>query len=162
MAFMLWAKLGGAERVIALGRRASRLAKSRELGADDVVDTSQTKDVAGEIRRLCGGPVSGIIEATGDAALANSLLPAIAPDDGFACAYGVTATGATPYDKRWTSADVREHLSYAWVAELIRRGWVQARWFTSPDDIFALDDAPAAIDQVRRGQRLKAFIRIAG
>lgn len=159
LAFMLWAKLGGAARVIALGRRANRLEKARELGADQTIDTSQTRDAADQIRRVAGGAVDGIIEATGDAVLANSILPVIA-DDGFACAYGVTATHATAYDPRWSSALVREQLSYNWVADLLARRWVQASWFTSPDDLFGFDDAPLAIEQVRKGQRLKAFIQI--
>jgi L-iditol 2-dehydrogenase len=152
LAFMLWFKLAGA-RVIALGRRAERLQKARELGTDDVIDTRQS-GFMDSLREAAGGAVDGLIEATGDAPLAEQILGALAPD-GFACAYGVPPTG-TKYASRWRTAVVEEHLSYDWVADLLARGWVKPEWFVSHEWEFR--DVLRAFEQAARGEVLKGFV----
>jgi NADPH2:quinone reductase len=49
------AKLLGAERVVAVGRSAERLAVARELGADATVVLAGQQDLADEFVRACGG-----------------------------------------------------------------------------------------------------------
>lgn len=156
LAFMLWAKLAGAY-VIAVGRRAARLAKALQVGADVAVDTTRG-DVAEQLVRAAGGKVDGIIEATGDAVLANSLAGAIA-SDGQAISYGVPATKGVQYDAAvWRTADVQEHRCYNWVADLLARRWVDPKWFITHD--WPLKDFAAAFEQTRKGSVLKGFVRI--
>lgn len=154
LAFTLWCKLAGAT-VIALGRRAQRLDEARKLGADLTIDTSKG-DVTEKLLRAASGPLHGLIEATGDAALADSLLPALAPD-GFAIAYGVPPSG-TSYDKRWTNPAVEEHLSLPWVSDLLERNWISSSWFVS--HVWDFSEILHAFDEVRSGKVKKGFIRI--
>jgi threonine dehydrogenase-like Zn-dependent dehydrogenase len=73
---------------------------------------TQDDDYLQQIEAIAEGPVDGLLEATGDAALAEDLLNALQPD-GFAMAYGVPPTG-TEYHPRWQSCEVEEHLSFPW------------------------------------------------
>jgi len=152
LAFALWVKLAGGF-VIVLGRRAERLEAARRLGADAVVDT-RTAHYLADVA-AANGPVDGILEATGDAALAGELLTVLKPD-GFACAYGVPPTGVH-YPARWQAAEVEEHLAYGWVADLIGRGWVNPGWFTPHE--WPLAEALHAFEAVAAGKELKALIR---
>jgi len=154
LAFALWIKLAGGFAVV-LGRRAERLEEARRLGADAVVN-SRAKDYLAAITEAAGGLMDGMIEATGDAALAGELLSVLKPD-GFASAYGVPPTGVS-YAPRWQTAEVEEQLAYGWVADLIRRGWVRPDWFIS--HTWPLSDALHAFEAVATGKVLKALIRI--
>jgi threonine dehydrogenase-like Zn-dependent dehydrogenase len=153
LAFILWCKLAGA-RVIAIGRRAEKLEEAQRLGADFIVDTSKD-DPSAKLKEAASGYVDGLIEATGDAPLANALLQALAKD-GFATAYGVPPTGAY-YDNRWISASVEEHLSMSWTADLLKRGWIKSEWFVS--HIWDFSESLRAFDEVRQGKVKKGFIR---
>ena len=63
--FVKLAKLAGA-RVIALGRRQTQLDRAVRMGADEVLNTSETIDVVGAVRRLTEGRgVDVAIEAVG-------------------------------------------------------------------------------------------------
>ena len=154
LTFVLWCNLAGAT-VISIGRRQPRLNEAVQLGADMTLDTSHG-DVAGNLSKLAGGKVDGIIEATGDAKLANELLAALSRS-GFAAAYGVPPTGVS-YNKRWQSLPVEEHLSLHWVCNLLRRGWVKADWFVSHS--WSFSDIVSLFDEVREGRVRKGFVRI--
>ncbi|GIW52312.1 MAG: zinc-dependent alcohol dehydrogenase [Gemmatimonadales bacterium] len=54
------ARLRGA-RVIAIGRSPAKLAKARELGAEEVVDATATGDVAAAVRDLTGGRGADVV-----------------------------------------------------------------------------------------------------
>ncbi len=153
LAFVLWCKLAGA-RVISLGRRQERLQEAIRLGADLTVDTSKG-DVAENLRMAASGTVDGLIEATGDAPLANSLLQLL-KKDGFAAAYGVPPTGVS-YDKRWIAPQVEEHLSLPWISDLLARQWIRSDWFVSHTWDFS--EILHAFDEVRQGKVKKGFIR---
>ena len=154
LAFTRWAKLAGA-RVLTLGRRESRLDLARHMGADGAVDT-QLPDWIGTLTDLAGGPLDGAIEAVGDVALAQTLLEALKPE-GFAAAYGAPPDGQA-YGPRWVTMDVREHLSYAWVCDLLRRGWIDPSPFITRCG--RLDEADEVLESVRQGQVVKAFLRM--
>lgn len=154
LAFSLWVKLAGGS-VVTLGRRAERLEYARELGADHAVNTHDVEYLQA-IRSAAGGDVDGLIEATGDAVLAKELLQVL-KSDGFASAYGVPPTGTT-YHPRWTPSIVEEHLSLAWVADLIERGWVKPEWFVT--HAWSLDEAPDAFAQALRGEVVKGFVHM--
>lgn len=152
LAFVFWCKLAGAT-VIALGRRKERLDEAISLGADMALGTTDG-NIVEKLRDACKGNVDGLIEATGDAPLANSLLETLA-DDGFAAAYGVPPTGVS-YDARWKNLPVEEHLAFAWVCDLIRRGWIKPSWFVSNTWDFA--EVIRAFGEVRKGRVKKGFI----
>jgi threonine dehydrogenase-like Zn-dependent dehydrogenase len=149
----LFLKLAGA-RVVTLGRRAERLAKAVELGADAVVDT-RAGDIEAALAEATGGLADGAIEATGDAGLAEQVAAAVKPD-GFCSAYGVPPKGVS-YGPRWVTSRVEEHESFAWVTDLLRRGWVDPEWFVTHE--WPLADAVEAFAQVERGEVLKGFVR---
>lgn len=154
LAFTRWVKLAGA-RVLTLGRRESRLGLARRMGADEVIDTRDADWRATLIDRA-GGHVDGAIEAVGDVALARDLLEAVKPE-GFAAAYGAPPDGQA-YSGSWSAMNVREHLSYDWVCDLIRRGWMD------PLPLMTRADQSSAVDglfeSVRRGDIVKAFLRL--
>jgi threonine dehydrogenase-like Zn-dependent dehydrogenase len=151
----LWCKLAGA-RTVMLGRRPERLDWARRVGADVALDTS---DADWPARILADrGKVDGIIEASGSVALAEQL-PALLGEGGFALAYGVPPTGQH-YDPVWTIPDINEHLRYAWVGDLLKRGIVKASDFVS--HTWSFDQLPEAFGQVRRGEVLKGYVKIRG
>jgi 2-desacetyl-2-hydroxyethyl bacteriochlorophyllide A dehydrogenase len=152
LAFVLWFKLAGA-RVIALGRRETRLQHAQRLGADVVINT-RSDDYLKQIEQAFDGTVDGLIEATGDAPLAEKLLQILKPE-GFASAYGVPPTG-TDYHERWQSPQVEEHLSFAWVANLLRRGWISPAWFVSHQ--WEFEQVTTAFDVVKSGEVSKGFV----
>jgi threonine dehydrogenase-like Zn-dependent dehydrogenase len=152
LAFALWLKLAGAF-VIVLGRREERLRKALEMGADVAINT-RDGDFLEQLRAL--GPVDGLMEATGDAALATQVEEFLSPQ-GFACAYGVPPTGVH-YGPRWRGAAVEEHLSLPWIIDLLRRGWVQPEWFVSHE--WGFDEVLTAFEQNSRGEVLKGFVRL--
>lgn len=154
LAFVLWFKLAGAH-IIALGRRQERLQKARELGADATID-SRDPDFLQQIQCAAGGPVDGLLEATGDTPLASQLLDILRPD-GFACAYGVPPSG-TNYDPHWKTAIVEEHLSFEWVVDLMRRGWIQPEWFASHSWPFG--KVIEAFQQAELGEVTKGFVEM--
>ena len=153
LSFGLWAKFAGA-KVIALGRRASRLHVAAKLGADVVIDTTEP-DYLAQILAV-NGPVDVMLEATGVVALADSLQPILKPG-GAALAYGVPPTG-DKYAGFWQNPPVDEHLRYAWVADLVLRGWVKPEWFVT--HTWEFNDALAAFDQTRAGHVFKGFVEI--
>ena len=152
LAFILWCKLAGAT-VISLGRRRERLDEALRLGADLALDTTHG-DLVENLRDI--GNVDGMIEATGDAPFANHLLEALS-EGGFAAAYGVPPTGVA-YDVRRKNLPVEEHLSQAWVCDLLRRGWIKAEWFISQTWDFS--EIITAFDEVRSGRVKKGFVRV--
>lgn len=155
LAFTLWCKRAGAF-VVTLGRRDERLEAAKTVGADVAVNTSGA-DWVGQVLRATVGPADGLIEATGDARLAEQML-ALLHEDGFASAYGVPPTG-TAYDGRWKKSVVEEHLSFGEVAGLLARGVVKPEWFVSHE--WDMGEVVAAFDQVRRGEIIKGFVRLA-
>ena len=152
LTFGLWLKLAGA-RVITVGRRGQRLAKAQTMGADVLVDTKQG-GWREELRQAVGGLADGLIEATGDAALAGELVGLLKPG-GFASAYGVPPTGTT-YPAPWKPSVVEEFLSFEWVISLLRHRWIQPEWLVTHTWPFA--QALEAFRQVDRGEVLKGFI----
>lgn len=154
LAFAMWLKFSGA-RVITLGRREDRLAQALCFGADAAVNT-RGESFLDEVRETAGGRIDGIIEATGDAALAGTLLPLVS-DDGFACAYGMPPKGVS-YGPRWQAAAVEEHLALDWVLDVVERGWVLPEWFLTHK--WKLADADEAARQVARGEVLKGVFLI--
>lgn len=152
LAFTLWAKLAGA-RVVALGRRAERLAAARKAGADIAINTRDA-DWAEQVLNAAGGPVDGIIEAIGDVAFAERLLGVLKPD-GFASAYGAPADGAA-FPKRYTGATVDEHLSYAWVADMLARGWIDPKLFIS--HTWPFPEVVGAFQSAKAGDVTKGFV----
>ncbi len=154
VAFGLWLKLGGA-RVITLGRRTDRLEKAQALGADTLINTRDA-DWTDQILEVAGGKVDGMIEATGDASLAGKLITLL-KRGGFASAYGVPPKGIA-YPSPWTASVSEEFLSFAWVVDLIQRGWVKPDWFITHQ--WKFDQTISAFGQVEKGEVLKGFVSL--
>lgn len=152
LSLAFWCKLAGATTLV-LGRRPERLAKARQLGADQAINTTEA-DWIEQLTRAAGPAIDGVIEAVGDPELAEQLQRQVRPD-GFLTAYGAPPTGQA-YPEPWHVADVAEHTAYPWVADLIERNWLDPDWFIthrwSPDQIIQ------AFDEVRNGNVLKGFV----
>jgi len=152
VAFCHWLKLAGA-RVIVLGRRRERLEKALAFGADVAISTLDAAWQS-QILQAAGGKVDGMLEATGDAALATAMLDMLTPG-GFASAYGVPPTGTT-YPAPWETSTVEEHLSFPWVADLFVRGWLKsADWLSHT---WTFDEALAAYQQTVSGDVFKGVV----
>lgn len=132
LSIALWAKLAGARSVIVLGRRAERLHVARQVAADYALDTSDP-DWVTQVRDLTGGGAGLFCEAVGSTALLRTALTALRPG-GVAAIYGVPAHGDQPFDsacltegRTVITPEARDHLAYAGVCDLIRRGVVPVR-----------------------------------
>jgi threonine dehydrogenase-like Zn-dependent dehydrogenase len=152
LSFVLWAKLAGAH-VTLLGRRTDRLEKARELGADRTIDI---RDPEWPMLLGDGGRIDVAIETTCAPDVAGPLARLL-PEKGLACAYGAPPEGES-YATRWITASVNEHLAWPWVADLLRRGWIDPAWFITHR--FAADDVASAFDAVARGEVVKAVVGI--
>lgn len=156
LAFTLWARLAGADKVVTLGRRSQRLDLALRLGAGSAVATTAS-DWMACARDALDGPAEIVIEAVGDVDLADRLLTLLAAD-GVAAAYGAPPDGAT-FSPPWIVMPVEEQRDFAWAATMLRLGLVRPEWFVS--HVWdGLDAAPTAFAAVRRGEIVKGFIRI--
>lgn len=71
------ARLAGAERVVAAGRRAELLARARELGADATVELTDADDLAEKLAEACGGDgATVVVDPLWDGPLARALAAA--------------------------------------------------------------------------------------
>ena len=135
------------------GKKTAQITDLRQLLATDAIDTT-APDWQAQALAATRGPADGVLEAIGDVALAAPLLKLIKPG-GFACAYGAPEDGKA-YPPGWTTASVEEHRAYAWVADLLLRGWVRPEWFVT--HTWPLSEAVQAFDCVRQGGVIKGII----
>ena len=155
LALTLWCKLAGGGPVVTLGRRAERLEKARQLGADQAVATTAA-DWKPRVRRALGGDAHIVIDAIGDLRFADHLLDLVEPS-GSCIAYGAPADGEA-YTPRWHSASVNEQNRYGWVCGLLAKGLIIPERLISHR--WALDEAVVAFEQARRGEVCKGFIEL--
>lgn len=164
LSIALWAKLAGARTVVVLGRRAERLALARSIAADFALDTSDPEWAVALRERTGGGP-DVFCEAVGSADLLRAGIAALRPG-GAAAIYGVAEGGDHRLDaslltegRHLVAAEAREHLAYAAVCDLMRRGVVPVaalmthRW--------PLSDFAEAFAAVDRGEVVKGMLDIA-
>ena len=152
LSFALWAKLAGAHVTI-LGRRESRLATGRELGADAAIDT---RDPDWPHLLALSGGIDVAIETTCDADIVTAL-EALLPAESAACAYGAPPDGRG-YGPAWQVPAVREQDAWPWVADLLARGWIDPAWFITHS--VAADEVHSAFDAVVRGEVIKAVVAV--
>jgi NADPH:quinone reductase len=120
------ARLLGAERVVAAGRSPERLARARELGADDVVELG-TDRLADAFRAACGGdgptlivdplwggPVAAAVEAAAPRARVVQVGQSAGPD----------AT-LRSNDVRGKQLDVLGYSNFALSGEALREGYLE-------------------------------------
>jgi len=159
----LWCKLAGAKQVIVLGRRDSRLAKAKEIAADDVVNVRTSSDVAKEIKNLSDGGVDIFCEATGSRdqfVLACKVLK----DNGLFARYAVAPTGGYDQPEVIPSGivqsvpDANEHLAYPWVSDMLLRGKIDAAQFLT--HTWSIDDYATAFAAVERGDVVKGMLTL--
>jgi 2-desacetyl-2-hydroxyethyl bacteriochlorophyllide A dehydrogenase len=164
LSIALWCKLAGARRVIVLGRRDERLALARAVAADEVANVTARPPVEA-VRALAPAGVDVYCDAAGSRdQMANGL--ALVRPGGVVARYAVTPAGGydlsaatIPADARITVPEAREHLAYAWVADLMARGIVRSGAFLTHS--WPLADYAAAFAAVESGVVLKGMLRIA-
>ncbi len=153
LSFALWVKLAGG-LVIVLDRRRHSLEMAEKMGADEVVN-SENLNFLDRIEEASLGKLDGIIEATGDVSLAETLLNVLKPD-GFACAYGVPPK-AISYSNRWIPAIVEEQKNYYRIADLVLQNLIKTEWFIT--NTWSFEQIVEAFNSVRKGIVLKGFIQ---
>ena len=157
----LWCKLAGAKQVIVLGRRDARLAKAREIAADDVVNVTTSPDVAKDIQNVSCGGVDIFCEATGSPdqfLLACKVLRegglfaryAVAPKGGY------TQPATLPNGITQSVPEASEHLAYEWASDMLLRGKIDAAQFLT--HTWPLADYAAAFATVERGEVVKGIL----
>lgn len=164
LSIALWAKLAGARTVVVLGRRAERLALARRIAADVALDTAHPQWME-ELGECTGGGPDVFCEAVGSADLLRSGIAALRPG-GTAAIYGVAEggdhqAGRIPLTggRKLVTPEAREHLAYAMVCGLMRRGVVPvASLMTHRWPLAGFAEAFAAVD---RGEVVKGMLDIA-
>ena len=73
------ARAEGASRVVAVDRVPERLRLAEQMGADALVDTSRTEDLAAALRQACGDDAGAVLEMSGDARLIRAAIDVVAP-----------------------------------------------------------------------------------
>ena len=90
LTFIKMCKLSGASPVIAVVRNAEKAKNAAEIGADVVLNSSET-DVESEVRALIPGGVPFVIDAVGSEAVIGQAMGLVC-DRGMICCYGVPKT----------------------------------------------------------------------
>ncbi|MFD0749789.1 zinc-binding dehydrogenase [Mucilaginibacter calamicampi] len=164
LSLVLWAKLAGASKVIALGRRTERLALAKELGADELINISDKTGID-EVKALSNGGVDVFMEATGVASQMEVAIRSLKPG-GTVGVYGVATDNIYKLDWRWFPPDIRfmmhepqEHLARARVIDLIAKGKIPVEKLMTHN--WPLDDFQQAFDAVQAGKVVKAMLIIA-
>ena len=120
------ARLLGAERVVAAGRDATRLARARELGADETVELAED-DLASAFRAACGGDGPTLIfDALWDGPLAAAA-EAAAPQARVVQVGQSAGPEATlrSNDVRGKQLDVLGYSNFALPADVLRDGYLE-------------------------------------
>lgn len=163
LSLTLWAKLARASKVISLGRRTERLALAKELGADEVVNISNSTGLD-EVRELSGGGVDVFLEATGVASQMEVAIRSLKPG-GTVGVYGVASDNMYNLDWRWFPADIRfmmheprEHLARARVVSLIKEGKIPVEKLMT--HTWPFESFQQAFEAVQRGEVVKSMLII--
>jgi 2-desacetyl-2-hydroxyethyl bacteriochlorophyllide A dehydrogenase len=161
LSLTLWAKLAGASKVIALGRRTERLALAKELGADAIVNISNSTGL-NEVRELSGGGVDVFVEATGVASQMEVAIRSLRPG-GTVGVYGVAPDNMYNLDWRWFPADIRfmmheprEHLARARVVSLIKEGKIPVEKLMT--HTWPFGSFQQAFEAAQRGEVVKSML----
>jgi NADPH:quinone reductase len=161
------ARLAGAERVVAAGRRAERLARTRELGAHAAVEL--TGDFAAVAKEACGGDgATVIVDPLWGPPLATAL-EAAAPRArvvhiGQSAAPAATLTSAAVRGKQ---IDILGFSNFGLSMDELHRGYVEllehvaAGRVRLPVETFALDRVGEAWERQAAGPGEKVVVRLA-
>jgi threonine dehydrogenase-like Zn-dependent dehydrogenase len=162
LSLALWCKLAGACSVTVLGRRPERLKAALDVAADHALACGD--DVAAAVKDITGGGADFFLEAVGSKDLLRTGLALLRPG-GTVAIYGVTPDLKFDLEWSWLPPDVRvmtppaeEHLAYAWVADLLRRGIVpQSKLLTHR---WPLADYSKAFAAVAAGDVIKGILEM--
>jgi NADPH:quinone reductase-like Zn-dependent oxidoreductase len=144
-----------AVRVILTSRNGDKLARATALGADHVIDTSQTTDWGKAVRELTGAGAHHVLELGGAQTIAHSVR-ALRPG-GTASVIGVLS-GALPaldlrpilmHDLRLQGVFVGSRATFLGLLELVQEHGLRPQI----DRVFALADARAAFEYAESGQQ---------
>lgn len=165
LSFVAHAANAGAAQVVVLGS-AERAAEARAVGATGYVDY-RAGDVAGQLNGFCPDGFDFIIDAVGQAASADAVLPHL-KRGGTLGIYGIDDYAAvhlsplrargtfTFYNGGYDEAETHDH-----VVALVQAGKLDASVWLDLAHPFALDDIGAAFEAVRARQMVKAVVRLA-
>ena len=157
---VICARLGGARKVILLGRRRERLDLGIDLGAGAGVNANED-DPAASIVDVADGKVDVFCECVGSQNVFDIALDCLA-DGGIIAVYGVPPglQYALHLDKcssprRVASYPAEEHLTYDWALDFLRAGEVDVSKLLT--HICPLEDYQTAFDQIARGEVVKGM-----
>ena len=156
---VICARLGGARKVMIMGRRKERLDLGIDLGADAGVSAREDSP-AQRIAEAAGGPVDVFCECVGSQDVFEIALDCLA-DDGIVAAYGVPPglqyalpLGKCPGPRRVTCHGAQEHLTYDWALDFLRSGTVAGKLLTHT---WPLHDYETAFEEIARGEVVKGM-----
>jgi threonine dehydrogenase-like Zn-dependent dehydrogenase len=149
--------------VTVLGRRPERLKAALDIAADHALECRT--DVATAVKDLTAGGADFFLEAVGSKDLLRTGLALLRPG-GIVGIYGVTSDLKFDLEWSWLPSDIRlmtppaeEHLAYAWVADLLRRGLVpQSKLLTHR---WPLADYSKAFAAIAAGEVIKGVLEMA-
>lgn len=134
LGIVLWSLLGGAARIIVLGRRDERLKLACEIGATAGLNVNTTSNVAVRLRELNDGRAADFFfDAVGEPGQVETGLSLIG-DGGVIAIYGVPEGqayaaldfSAGPGHVSILRPPAEEHRAYHWVCDLLKRELIPA------------------------------------
>jgi NADPH2:quinone reductase len=160
------ARLAGAERIVAAGRRADRLARTRELSADATVEL--TNDFAAAAKDACGGDGATVIVDLLWGPPLEIALGAAAPRArvvhiGQSAAPEATLTSAAVRGKQ---IDLLGFSNFGLATDELRRGYLELLGHAAagrvrlPVETFALDRVAEAWERQAAGPGGKVVVRV--
>ena len=162
------ARLAGADRVVAAGRRPERLARAREAGADAAVELTDRDDLAEALAEACGGDgPTVVVDPLWDGPLATALAAA-APGArvvhiGQAAGPEATLGSAAVRGKQ---IDLLGYSNFALPVETLREGYLElvghvtAGRIEIPVETFPLERAAEAWERQASGPGTKIAVTL--
>jgi 2-desacetyl-2-hydroxyethyl bacteriochlorophyllide A dehydrogenase len=156
LSFVRYAKLLGAETVLAVGRRLERLALATDLGADVVALADQAEAAAAGL-----GGVDVVFEASGQASMTAAGYRWVR-SGGKVVVYSAPDTAAEidlftgPRDVELTVASTHEAAVLPQMVRLVETGAIDPEVFLTHR--YPFDDMPRAFDEIARGGVVKAVV----
>jgi aryl-alcohol dehydrogenase len=156
LAAVMAARLAGAAPIIAVDRHPARLSLALELGATHVFD-SRKDDVAACIAAIDG--VDGLVETTGNGQLGRLVARVLKPQ-GRAAFLAGGITGPAGEGQRFLSVIQGDSVPRLFIPELIRHYRAGRFPFDRLVKFYDFGEINRAIDEIRRGDTIKAVLRI--
>ena len=159
LAAVMAARLVGADPVIAVDIVPHRLALARELGASHAID-SRRPDLTASIAAITGSGVDYVVETTGSPQMQTLARTMLNPHGTVALLTGESGSGDLPEGRRTIGIIQGDAVPQFFIPKLVELYQDGKFPLDKLETFYNFRDINRALDDIRRGQTIKAVLRI--